>query len=58
MRIFHKIANWYFTKNALPYWTVLAIDCLICYLSGILVFWLYYRGPSRWATSFFCPRPS
>ena len=44
MRIFHKIANWYFTKNALPYWTVLAIDCLICYLSGILVFWLYYRG--------------
>ncbi|MFC2457180.1 MAG: polysaccharide biosynthesis protein, partial [Prevotella intermedia] len=32
------------TKNALPYWVVLAIDIFICYLSGILVFWFYYHG--------------
>lgn len=44
MNVFNKLANWYFTKNALPYWSVLILDCLICYLSGILVFWLYYRG--------------
>lgn len=44
MNIFGKIANWYFTKNALPYWSVLILDSLICYFSGILVFWLYYRG--------------
>lgn len=44
MNVFNKVANWYFTKNALPYWSVLILDCLICYLSGILVFWLYYRG--------------
>lgn len=44
MTLFNKIINWYFTKNALPYWSVLIIDCLICYLSGILVFWFYYRG--------------
>lgn len=44
MKIFDKLANWYFTRNALPYWTVLVVDCLVCYLSGILVFWLYYRG--------------
>lgn len=44
MNLFNKIINWYFTKNALPYWSVLIIDCLICYISGILVFWFYYRG--------------
>lgn len=44
MNLFNKIINWYFTKNALPYWSVLIIDCLICYISGILVFWFNYRG--------------
>lgn len=44
MLLLKKIINWYFTKNALPYWVVMALDCLICYLSGILVFWFYYRG--------------
>lgn len=44
MSIFNKLVNWYFSRNALPYWTVLIMDCLICYLSGILVFWFYYRG--------------
>ncbi len=39
-----KILNWYFTKNALPYWCILILDMLICYLSGIFVFWLYYHG--------------
>ncbi len=44
MNIFRKLVDWYFSKEALPYWMVLLIDCLICYLSGILVFWFYYRG--------------
>ena len=43
-RLLSKIASWYFTRRALPYWMVLLIDCLICYFSGIFVFWLYYRG--------------
>ena len=42
--ILNKLLNWYFSRNALPYWTVLIIDCLICYLSGLIVFWFYYRG--------------
>ncbi len=37
--LFKKLLNWYFTKNALPYWAVLLLDCLICYLSGLFVFW-------------------
>ncbi len=44
MKILRRIVDWYFSRNALPYWTVLIVDCLICYFSGILVFWLYYRG--------------
>ena len=44
MKILNKIFEWYLTKNALPYWVVLAIDVFICYLSGLLVFWFYYHG--------------
>ena len=36
--------KWYLTRGALPYWYVLITDLLIAYLSGILVFWFYYRG--------------
>ena len=38
---YDRILNWYFTRKALPYWTVLALDCLICYASGILVLLLF-----------------
>lgn len=44
MKVLRRIVDWYFSRNALPYWTVLIIDCMICYFSGILVFWFYYRG--------------
>jgi FlaA1/EpsC-like NDP-sugar epimerase len=44
MSVFNKLANWYFTRDALPYWCVLILDSLICYFSGIVVFWLYYHG--------------
>lgn len=42
--ILNRVLNWYFSKNALPYWCILAVDILICYFSGIFVFWLYYHG--------------
>lgn len=41
MKVFDKLLNWYLSKNALPYWVILAIDIVICYLSGIFVLWLY-----------------
>lgn len=44
MTAIKKILDWYFTKNALPYWVILFVDSLICYLSGVFVFWLYYHG--------------
>ena len=44
MTAIQKILDWYFTKNALPYWVILFVDSLICYLFGVFVFWLYYHG--------------
>lgn len=44
MNFISKITSWYFAKNSLPFWAILLADCFICYLSGIFVFWLYYRG--------------
>jgi len=43
---YNKILDWYFTKKALPYWTVLAIDCLICYISGLFVLLLFTSSSS------------
>ena len=40
----YKIVNWYFKRNALPYWVILILDCLIIYASSIFVFWLVHRG--------------
>ena len=36
MRIFHKLISWYFSRNALPYWCILATDCMI-----LLFFYLF-----------------
>ena len=39
---FNKIINWYFTKNSLPYWSILLIDSLIVICSGFLVYWVFH----------------
>ena len=43
-RLFDKILNWYFTKNALPYWSILLIDCLIIVFSAMSIYWLFHWG--------------
>ncbi len=35
---FDKILNWYFTKNSLPYWSILLIDCFIIICSGFATY--------------------
>ena len=44
MNWFNKLVNWYFKRESLPYWCVILIDCIICYLSGLFGFWLFFRG--------------
>ena len=38
---FDKILNWYFTKNSLPYWSILLIDCFIIICSGFMTYWIF-----------------
>ena len=38
---FDKLLNWYFTKNSLPYWCILLIDCASVGLSGGLAYWIF-----------------
>ena len=40
MKLIDKLANWYFTKRALPYWGILLIDCLIILGSGLVCYTL------------------
>ena len=39
---FDKVLNWYFTKNALPYWSILLIDCAIIVFSGLVTYWAFH----------------
>ena len=36
MGIFQRVTAWYFSKNALPYWCVLILDCIIIISSGMI----------------------
>ncbi len=45
MNFFRKLANWYFRRNALPYWSILVLDSLILLFSGIISHWIF----SNWA---------
>jgi FlaA1/EpsC-like NDP-sugar epimerase len=38
---FDKILNWYFSKNSLPYWIILLIDCAIVMFSGVITYWIF-----------------
>lgn len=39
-----KLCNWYFSRKALPYWGILAMDCTIVFLSGLFVYYLQHGG--------------
>ena len=43
MNLIQKLTNWYFTRDALPYWCVFIFDCLMTFLSGLVVFWAYHK---------------
>lgn len=38
MKKLTEIAGWYFSRKALPYWSVLIIDCLCVLVAGIIAF--------------------
>ena len=46
MNFFRKLANWYFRRNSLPYWSIFVLDMLILLTSGIVSYWIF----SDWMT--------
>lgn len=46
MNPIRKIINWYFTRGALPYWCILALDCTSVFVSGLVVYYIRYGGLS------------
>ena len=41
----NKLMNWYFSKNALPYWCILLLDFLLLMVGGILAYWIFIYRP-------------
>ncbi len=44
MKFFDKLVNWYFSKQSLPYWCIFLFDCLLVFLSFLLVYQQVYSG--------------
>lgn len=42
--ILTKLANWYFTRDAMPYWIVFLFDCLVIIISNLVVYTLIHGG--------------
>ena len=38
-----KLVNWYFSKNALPYWCLFLLDFVIVFLSALFTYWVFNR---------------
>ena len=43
-QLLRKISNWYFLHKALPYWCILAMDCMTVYVSGLFVYYFQHGG--------------
>lgn len=46
MTLIKRLSNWYFSRKALPYWCILAMDCAAVYISGLFVFYVQHGGLS------------
>ena len=44
INLIKRLSAWYFKKEALPYWCIMALDCLAVFISGLLVFFVRTEG--------------
>jgi len=42
MKSIKKLADWYFSRSALPYWGILLLDCVFVVFSGLLAFTVHH----------------
>ena len=45
-RVKENLLNWYLSKKALPYWSIIVLDSLICFISGLFVLSLFTSASS------------
>ena len=38
-----RIISWYFSKESLPYWCILMLDCAIIFTSGVMTYWIFNK---------------
>lgn len=46
MNPIRRFCNWYFSRGTLPYWCILALDCVAVFMSGLSVYYIKYGGLS------------
>ena len=44
MNLLKNVFSWYFSRNALPYWCILALDHAIVFLSGLFCYYFEHGG--------------
>lgn len=44
MNPLRKLCNWYFSRGALPYWCILAVDCTAVALSGYVIYYIRHSA--------------
>ncbi|MDE6836355.1 MAG: polysaccharide biosynthesis protein, partial [Muribaculaceae bacterium] len=42
MRSLKDLANWYFSRAALPYWSILILDCIFVVFAGVLAYTVHH----------------
>ncbi len=42
MRSLKSLAAWYFSRSALPYWSILALDCVFVLFAGLLAYTVHH----------------
>ena len=43
MNLLNSILNWYFKKEALPYWCMFLIDTATIFFSGLFIYWIFNK---------------
>ena len=46
LNMINKVCNWYFSRGALPYWCILALDCAAVFVTGFVVYYIQNGGLS------------
>lgn len=51
MKSLRKLANWYFSRSALPYWSILLLDCVFVVAAGVLAFAVHHGAAQTVASA-------